>query len=672
MSFSQYILAVTYFMAALGIFSVSLVESIEPIFAALMAAGAALSLYLNLKKKELIPARVWTMLAVVVFMMFITDYFAISQSLISSSARFLTVLLALKLFDLKTNRDYLIVYALVFFQILAAAASTVSPVFVLILLIFIMDAIFAMTVFTIKRDWQEHAGKGKEPPAGIFDARFFVSIAAVSVASLAVGFLLFFIIPRLGVGFFENKTLNTVKVTGFSERVDLGSIGPVKTDPTVVMRVELTGRAGPPGKVLHFRGTALDLYDGKSWSRSIRPGRALVKDASGSFAVSPARGEVLEQSILLEPLDTDVIFAASQPFEVSGTFANLRADSAGAIYLPAPLYQRVEYRARSDISGVRDDPGDKAGIYTDATAVMNGEAGARLAELVSRVTAGKNTDMDKAAAIERYLKGGFSYTLDPRKGAGLNPIDDFLFFSKQGYCEQFASSMVVMARAAGVPARLVTGFLQGEWNSYGNYFIVRQRDAHSWVEAYIRGTGWVQFDPTPSAGLVPSFMPSRLSLYLDMLRFKWSRYVINYTLADQMRFTSKVDAHRARVFGGIRNVFKSSTKRQMRIAIAVFSAVFLAAILFVVLNWTPFERRKKNPKTPLFYLEMLRALRGKGYERGDSETPMEFAQRTGNPAVKRVTTAFQDARYGRAALEEAVAERIKKDIEGLKRLKKKG
>ncbi|MDO8426184.1 MAG: transglutaminaseTgpA domain-containing protein, partial [Deltaproteobacteria bacterium] len=228
MGFSSYTLIVTYFMATLGIASISLVEAIGSPFIVFSSVLVSLSCLANIKKKEAIAGVLWNLLAAGVFVFFMLDYLAFSKSLITSASRFLTVLLILKLFDLKKNRDYLIVFSLVFFLILAAAASTVSPVFLVILSLFVINGIFAMVVFTIKRDLQENLRKDASVPSGVFGPAFFASIVGVSGISILITFSLFFVIPRMGIGLFERKTLNTVKVTGFSERVDLGAIGPVK------------------------------------------------------------------------------------------------------------------------------------------------------------------------------------------------------------------------------------------------------------------------------------------------------------------------------------------------------------------------------------------------------------------------------------------------------------
>lgn len=655
MRFSYYALILVYFMTGLGLLATSLVESVGPGFIAVVAAVSAFSFYIGAKGKRVISGMAWNVLAAAVLVMFLADYLFVTKSLITASSRFLTVLLALKLFDLKGTRDYMILFSIVFFQIIASAASTVSPLFLLILILFIIGAIFAMVILNIKKDWDEWAPSGSEIPRGLLDTPFFLTVVIVSVVSLATGFALFFLMPRMATGFFESKTLNTVKVTGFSEKVDLGSIGPVKTDSTVVMRVEVEERdflrirtAGP----LYFRGTALDRYDGISWARTARELKEVRRDQTGVFVLGDERGALVKQVIYLEPLETNVLFAASRAVSVRGRFPSLRVDPSGSIFLPSTPYSRIVYTVLSRPGDIAGEASGVTGFDLETGAVDGGEAGARLTGLVNGIIKGKKTPLEKAAAIDEYLKANYKYTLSPGKGGGANPLDDFLFFTKEGYCEHYATALAVMLRLAGVPARLVTGFLQGEWNSFGNYFIVRQRDAHSWVEAYVEKAGWVKLDPTPQAGTSPYETRYRLLLYLDAFRLRWNRYIINYTFTDQQRIGLRIESQTSAFFNSIKNALRSPRslfprggKGAVPYAIA-FLAAALAAVIYYAIRRSARREGTAGLKTPGFYMEMLSVLEKKGFRLNIGETPLEFAVRTGAPIVLDVTRAFQEERYG--------------------------
>lgn len=663
--FSTYTILITYFLASVGILATVLVESVELPFIFIMSGAAVLTLVLNIKGKEILSGVVWNLLAISVLAVFIIRYVFVSGSVIATLSMFLTVLLVLKLFDLKSNRDYLLVYVIVFFQVLAAAASTVSPIFFLVLFLFIIGGIWAMIIFNIKKDFLREASDYEDPnifprAEAVFGIRFFLSIVVISTISMFMASVLFFILPRMGAGFFERKTGEEIKVTGFSSSVDLDELGPIKKDSTIVMRVELHKA---PTKLIYFRGNALDRYDGKIWSKTIRGEEVLRKDARGAFNIArkAAKGpDILEQNILLEPLDTDVLFAASRAISIEGDFPNIWVDAAGSIRLPSTPYSRIEYRAVSDLSK-QDAGSDKVRPeYSDASYIEKDPLGPRIKTLAAEITKEEKTDSGKAQSIEKYLKTHYTYTLDPARVYGKSPLDDFLFYSRQGFCEHYATAMVILLRASGVPARIVTGFLQGEWNGLGNYFIVRQEDAHSWVEAYIDGAGWVTFDPTPSAGLVPYSRPSRITLYLDLLRWRWNRYIIHFSFADQKKAAAAVERRTSGLFG---SAHWSSRRPELKAhGSAIMATTAGLALLVFYLIARKYAFSVKNPKAPRFYLEMEKALRKKGFMRLPNETPMEFAERTGLDDAKEITEAFHLVRYGGGALSKDDESRIKRAL----------
>ncbi len=667
MKFSGYMTAVTYFMALLALYSLTLVESVGRGFILITAAAILTSLVLNLKKKRVMPSGFYNILGAAAFLLFIVYYFSSIRDIgdiIVIASRFLAVFLAIKLFDLNSNRDYIIVYGAVFFLILAAAASTVSLVFFPLLILFIIGAIFAMITINIKKELEKRGLTAAEPPGDFFDIPFFISLTTVTVVSVAVTFAIFFIMPRMETGFLQKKTLNAVKVTGFSDTVELGSIGAVKKDHTVVMHVEFQGGARP-ARPVYLRGAVLDDYDGYTWKRGAGR-KTLIRKKDGLFIFRKASGRLVEQKILLEPLDTEVIFAARNPVMLSAGFSALWMGPEGSLTLPSPPYSRLNYTVWS---GPGASPVETSGVdylnrLLDFSAVSKGREGQRLKKLAASITEGAKTATQKASAIKRYLRENYKYTLDPSEGAGLNPIDDFLFYTKQGYCEQFATAFAVLLRASGVPARLVTGFLQGEWNGLGGYFIVRQSDAHSWTEVYIDGYGWKSFDPTPAQGLIPFSGASRLSLFLDYMSIKWNRHVIGYSLKDQQSLAVGFQAQANRLLGALKQRLRSKAQRGGVLVLAVLLSIIATGFFILI-------RLKSAPggrfaKTPAFYVRMLKVLAKKGFRRGKSETPMEFSLRIDNPGVGEVTRLFMRERYGGHGPGPEDIERVKEILRELK------
>ena len=544
------VLSLTSFMAFLGLWAASIASDLGPIFIAAIGVSYGAGLYLSFRNRLRVPDFAWNIAAVVVFAFFIADYLAFSREIITAGSRLLAVLLALKLFGLKKGRDYLFTYALVFFQILAAAVSTVSFSFFVMLAVYVMASIWAMILFSVERDMTD-ASYGKKTVSGLFGPRFFVVIAAISAVSLVMTLALFFTIPRVGIGVFQRKALNTVKTTGFSDTVDLGSLGPVKEDSTIVMRAEFPG--GRPERTVYFKGATLDEYDGRTWKR-VRSPSFIKRSGAEGFIIGPGQGRSIEAAVLLEPLDTEVLFTAPNVYRLEGSFPAIWVERTGVIRLPALPFSRVEYSLWSDLSRVNSDESAPKGPVNTRYIDTSSE-GERIKALAFEV-AGAKTPLEKAASIEAHLKARYKYTLSPETASGKGALEDFLFYSKQGYCEHFATAMVMLLRASGIHSRLVTGFLEGEWNELGGYFIVRQQDAHSWVEAYIDGVGWMRFDPTPSA-TGPPYRASAISLYLDLMRLKWNRHIIQFSFTDQRRMALSAERKATGFLDVIKEAFRT-------------------------------------------------------------------------------------------------------------------
>ena len=276
MKFSTYFIIILYLIAGTGLVAVSLTNIINPVFLAGISFVVLLSLFLSIKDRHLTISRfIWNSLAVIILAAGLIDYLFVSRSLIDVSVRFLTILMAAKLFDLKTNRDYAVLYILTFFQLLSASASTVNISFLFVLALYILTGIWALTIFNLKKDWEEKGVPHKEMAKNILGPYFFIATAGLSGLSLIITLSLFFIIPRMEVGFFSRQTADVLKVSGFSEKVDLGELGPIKLDPAIVMRVELPDyKASAPR--LYLRGVSFDTYNDAQWQQTIKETAPLV------------------------------------------------------------------------------------------------------------------------------------------------------------------------------------------------------------------------------------------------------------------------------------------------------------------------------------------------------------------------------------------------------------
>ncbi|MCS6286173.1 MAG: DUF3488 domain-containing protein [Nitrospira sp.] len=503
-----------------------------------------------------LSAMVWNILTVIAFAGFWADLFWISAELLPAGVHFLLILMVIKLFNLDQRRDYLHLYAISLMAILGSAASTTDLWYLPVFLAYLLMGVWTLLLYQLTKE----SGTGHSPASTTENAavalqpgrreqitpELFWLANGLAVGALCLTVLIFFTIPRVSAGFGQKGSGEGLRTSGFSETVDLGMIGPIKRDPGIVMRVELSDRTGLQLDRFYLRGMAYDRYDGKSWTTRLAHRRALVESPAGTFSVrhissrSPRPvGQLIRQTILLEALDTAVLFAAPHPESISGQFLAIQSDPTGAIYLPFPTSSRIEYTVHSRVTPVVPaDLQSQPAVYTEVFKqhfLQIPESSERLGVLATEITQSKSSAYEKAQAVEAYLTKNYRYSLDIPSSVQTNPLEEFLFERKTGYCEHYATAMVMLLRAVGVPARLVTGFLATEWNEYGNYYLVRQRDAHAWVEIHLPNSGWVTMDPTPAVS-EPSGDSQwfALSRAMDTLRLRWNRFFVQYNAADQL------------------------------------------------------------------------------------------------------------------------------------------
>lgn len=312
----------------------------------------------------------------------------------------------------------------------------------------------------------------------------------------------------------------------------------------------------------------------------------------------------------------------------------------------------------------------------------------RMKGLATELTAEKNTPFEKAVAVEQYLRTRFSYTLEPK--AQGNYIEDFLFNTKQGHCEYFATSMVMLLRLAGIPSRIVNGFYCVEWNDIGEgHFTVRQRDAHSWVEAYFERYGWMTFDPTPAVGVGRPWEQNAFMMHMnrliDGLKVQWYRYIIDYSFSDQQGIVRGMLKARNQFAGLLQNL------RQTRADLGIKTDAALGGITFVVIigliglvvllakfismvrrRLKPLERKRTTPVIR-YYQEILHLLQKRGHRRKPAETPREFAAHLSTDEqlalFAPITEMYYENRFSGTEPTEEQLERVRQFVRELKQPK---
>jgi hypothetical protein len=493
-----------------------------------------------LRRASLDPPRwlpPWGMnvLGLVYLPLFFLDMFVVSRGLVQPVIHLCLFAVLVKLFAIVRERDKWQASIGIFFLFLAAMGTSVHPTIVLYLSGFLVLALVLLTRFAFLHVL---SGFGREDPAlALIPLRGFLLIAAVSTLVLAVP--MFLLLPRVRAPFIVGRGGGsgvTLEAAGFSDQVTLDSIGRIRGSREVVMRV-LEEAATGGEREMRFKAATYDVYHGGSWRRSLSQG-SLQRGQGVRFRLSPEK-PVRWATIWLQPLHSQSMPLPVETSVVEPRSSSLTVDAGGAISFPFNPLEVAEYRvglARSPVLAGAT-PAGPADPNLDLTGVTP-----RIATLASQVM-GQGTPFQRSRRLESHLIGNYTYTLNFVGRSPDNPIEDFLFRYHSGQCEYFASSMVLMLRSQGIPAHLVTGFLGGEYNPFEGYYIVRENNAHAWVEAYLAGQGWRIFDPTPPAGRPVGGNEGSMLLAQqawDFVQFRWDRYVLTFGLYDQLRIFSSL------------------------------------------------------------------------------------------------------------------------------------
>ena len=316
----------------------------------------------------------------------------------------------------------------------------------------------------------------------------------------------------------------------------------------------------------------------------------------------------------------------------------------------------------------------------------------QIAELTSSITRHAKTPYEQILSIQQYLMSHYRYSLDVGVDDTLHPLDDFLFTRKTGYCEHYATAMVIMLRTLGIPARLVTGFLPGEWNEFGNYYRVRQQDAHAWVEVFFPRSGWITFDPTPAIGeVIPDRVLGKLGNLIDSARMKWDRFVIQYSFRDQIAAAQAIRERSADMGSWASQIMTSLQSRgdqwKSRLSVAarsttgaVMGALGLGLLVLIPIGiriyrnaFRPGRSRKVTPEQAIvvMYGRMLRCLASRGLKKAGGCTPLEFSRRVSSEwgeagrFVTPLTDLYHRIRYGQDTLLDHEVKQAEELLNGL-------
>ena len=665
----------------------------------LLLVGSALAIrgYLLAKRRLfVISERLTTPLSVAYFLFFAVDYFLLSRGFLPATVHLALFGVVVRMFSLRRERDHIMLAILAFLMVLASAVLTVDSVFLFSFAIFMLMAVGTFVLMEMRRSGHAASIQAKHSNDPQEHRRLAFSLVRIAPALMLMilfsGAALFFLMPRMSAGYMGDYSFGTDLSSGFSDRVQLGQIGQIQQSNAVVMHIQIDGDTTGHYD-LHWRGVALSMFDGTTWSNP-REQLLLPRQPDNSFRIPPAnpplpsfvfaslqRERLIHYRVLMEPIGTNVFFLAPWARSLRGDYRMLAADSVGAVYDLDSRHGIGRYEAESDIMAAppaelrragRNYPEQIQARYLHLPALDP-----RVPRLAAEITSSASNDFDKAAAIENHLRTRFGYTLQLPRSHEKDPIANFLFERKQGHCEYFASAMAVMLRTLGIPSRVVNGFRSDEFNDLTANYVVRAKDAHSWVEAYFPGYGWQTFDPTPAG---PGGSPQgwgRVALYIDAMASFWRDWVVSYDSSHQYVLGQTAVGRSRALWEGTRrwarlhyaSMLKWAQRSQDRVEHSPQRWALLGGAITLVLvflgnlgriarflheKWLQAHpERSPEQAAALWYQRMARALARRGVEKPPGQTPHEFVMRIEDirlrEPVARFTQVYESARFGNSA-----------------------
>ncbi|HEY5604015.1 MAG TPA: DUF3488 and transglutaminase-like domain-containing protein [Gammaproteobacteria bacterium] len=561
----------------------------------------------------------------------------------------LVTMLSLKLMEMGTPRDFLVAVFLGYFVVITGFLFSQS-VFVGLLM---TTAVFLLTTSLVAyhRSVRNFNSQFKSAKLGI----------NLLFQAIPLAVLLFVLFPRVPGPLWGLPEQGSSASTGLSNSMAPGQITELAFDNSVAFRVEFKGKA-PDAAQLYWRGPVFTYYDGFMWQELSNNSRKFF----GSEWVSELppvpqvkMSEGIKYSVMLEPHNASWLLALDLPtlYPSTGYLTQnyeLLSDEPVKKLLRYEVTSHLNYKLSPEAP-----PSNR--VYRQIPQFVGQQARQLVQELQEKIHAGQPYDRQIVDLILNYFRTEpFYYTRTPPAMLD-RPIDQFLFEERRGFCEHYASAFVVLMRAAGLPARVVTGYMGGEFNTIGNYFIVRQSDAHAWAEVWLENQGWVRFDPTAvipphrveqaqyrdrfrrstgeNAGEQSWFAASikRFKFMWDNVNHNWNDWVVGYTPKKQQTFLDKL---------GLKDFSWSS------LIVILFSGL---ALLIAAIAWHLSGRSIRKPNhAHLIFRRFCRKLARKGFRYSPSETAHKFAQRVAEKRsdiaaqVEEIAGLYNQVRYAKA------------------------
>ncbi|MBI9085400.1 MAG: DUF3488 domain-containing transglutaminase family protein [Desulfobacterales bacterium] len=536
---------------------------------------------------------------------------------------------ALKPMEIRSFRDEAVSLFMGYFLVLTGLFFSGS----LVISLHMLASVFVITAVLIRVNHPGGTGSGHLRLAGI-----------IILQALPVAAVLFVLFPRIQ-GNLWRFSRPTAGITGFSDRMSPGDVSSLVLSRDVAFRAEFEGPI-PPKEQLYWRGIVFRDFDGRTWRQGQPPAKSKLL----------AAGKPIAYSVTLEPHQQRWLFALDLPVD-SGTSLIRRGDFT--VVSPRPVRERIRYRLTSSTVYRTTDTPREASPDRAIAPWTN-----PLAFDLGRQWAGSDATPAQIVktALTFFETSGFVYTLNA-PALGRAPVDQFLFETRSGYCEHYASAFAYLMRSAGLACRVVGGYLGGERNPFGDYLILRQSDAHAWVEVLLPGNGWVRIDPTSvvapariSQGAVQALPPAEVTARMrlwdygpltglvrsvqlgwDAANNRYHRWVTGYSFQRQKRLLARLGIKPDSRFGPL--------------AAALLAAGLACALGYALYRRPPTFRFRPRDPVGAAYRSFCTKLARAGLPKPPARGPMDHAEETIQarpdlaPAVRHIIDLYVRLRY---------------------------